>query len=198
MKEFETSTTIRDILSQVGKGEPTAVDRLFAHVMDRLRILSHSLFRARKDLHHFEEGDDLLQEASIRLHHAVQELKPDTTRAFMALALQHVRWALRDLARDMQRDKHQYPGGDVGEKIPANIILKGEPESLLEWQHFHSLVEKLPPEEREVFDAIYYGGASQEEVAERLQVSTRTIKRRWRTARSLLGKGMEGEWPSLA
>jgi RNA polymerase sigma factor (sigma-70 family) len=197
MKVFETSTSVREILLQIRQGEQTAVGRLFDHVMDRLRILSHKLFLARKDLHHFGDGDDLLQDSLIRLHRAVLELKPDTTRAFMALALQHVRWALRDLARDMQRDKQKFPRGDIGSKIPALHTLKGEPESLLEWQFFHSIVEKLPSEEREVFDAIYYGGANQEEVAQRLQVSTRTIKRRWRNARSMLGREMGGEWPPL-
>lgn len=197
MNPFETSTTVRSILLQIRQGEQPAVDRLFAHVMDRLRILSHRLFLARKDLHHFGDGDDLLQNALIRLHRAVLELKPDTTRAFMALALQHVRWGLRDLARDMQRDKQEFPKGDIGSKIPAIHTLKGEPESLLDWQYFHSMVETLPAEEREVFDAIYYGGSSQEEVAELLKVSTRTIKRRWRNARSILGKALGGEWPPL-
>ena len=197
MKEFETSTTVRGILAEIARDEPTAVDRLFLHVMDRLRKLSHSLFLARKDLHHFEQGEDLLQNALIRLHRAVLDLKPDSTRAFMALALQHVRWALRDLARDMQRDKRIQAIGEIASKSAPLHTLKAEPETLLEWQHFHSLVEELPDEEREVFDAIYYGGASQEEVAERLSVSTRTVKRRWRNARSILGKKMLGEWPSL-
>jgi len=73
----------------------------------------------------------------------------------------------------------------------------GEPESLQEWVHFHSLVGKLPQEEREVFDAVYYGGATQQEVAGMLGVSDRTVKRRWRSAKILLGQALQGEWPAI-
>jgi len=197
MRLFETSTAVRELLLLIRQGQPGAMDRLFAHCLERLKILSHTLFRCRRDLHRFEESDDLLQRSLIRMHRAVSHLQPESTRAFMALALQNVRWELADLAREMQRRQQTMSVGDLVSELPDPGTKAGEPESLQEWSHFHSLVGKLPEEEREVFDAVYYGGASQQEVADMLGVSDRTVKRRWRSAKILLGQALHGEWPSF-
>jgi len=146
MKVFESSTNVRDLLGKVTQQETGATDLLFQHCMERMRVLAHRLFQSRKDLHLFEESDDLLQKTLVRLHRAIHVLKPST---------------------------------------------------LLEWAHFHDAIEKLPQEERETLDLIYYGGLSQEEAAEMLGVSTRTIKRRWRLARILLARALDNEWPSM-
>lgn len=197
MLVFETSTAVRDLLLQIRQGQPDAMDRLFAHCLERLKILSHSLFRCRRDLHRFEESDDLLQRSLIRLHRAVGHLQPESTRAFMALALQNVRWELADLAREMQRRQQTLSAGDWFGEVAEPVNRTGEPGSLLEWNHFHTLVGQLPDEEREVFDAVYYGGATQQEVADMLGISDRTVKRRWRSAKILLGQALEGEWPKF-
>ncbi len=70
-----------------------------------------------------------------------------------------------------------------------------EPSSLAEWSEFHEAVERLPEEEREAFDLLWYQGLSQPEAAELLGVSPRTIKRRWRSARLLLHDALRGAWP---
>ena len=54
------------------------------------------------------------------------------------------------------------------------------------WGEFHMLVEKLPVEEREVVNLIWYQELSQEEAAKILHMSIRTLKRRWQTARNKL------------
>ena len=48
------------------------------------------------------------------------------------------------------------------------------------------LVEKLPVEERETVNLIWYQELSQEEAAKILNTSVRTIKRRWQAAREKL------------
>jgi len=196
MNVFESSTGVREILLQIREGEASATDRLFAHCLERFKLLSRRIFSTRKDLHGLEESDDLLQEALIRLHGTVAKLRPETTRALMTLALQHIRWALRDLARDLRRRARELPLADGGAGQPA-ACPGGEPHSLFEWQAFHELAERLPDEERQVFDALFYGGASQDEVAAMLGISTRTVKRRWRSARLILHEKLRGEWPPI-
>ena len=197
MKVFETSTSLRLILDHVRKGDANAISELFSKSIGRLKQLAYRMFSSRKHLHHFEEADDLLQDALLRLHDSTLKLKPDSTRAFMTLALQNIRWALRDLARDMRKGKQEFPIGNIGSTLPELESPAGEPESLLEWEHFHASVESLPKEEREVFELVYYSGLSQDEIAKILSVSTRTVKRRWRTARSTLGKILLNEWPPI-
>jgi RNA polymerase sigma factor (sigma-70 family) len=196
MNVFESSTGVREILLQIREGEASATDRLFAHCLGRFKLLSRRIFSTRKDLHGFEESDDLLQEALIRLNGAVTKLQPASTRALMTLALQHIRWALGDLARELRRKARELPIPDPG-AVPANTGPTGEPHSLFEWQSFHEIVEQLPADEKQVFDAVFYGGASREEVAEMLGISTRTVKRRWRSARLLLHEKLRGDWPPI-
>ena len=197
MNVFESSTGVREILMQIREGDTSATERLFAYCLDRFKLLSKRIFNTRKDLHFFEESDDLLQDALIRLHSAVTNLKPETTRALMSLALQHIRWALGDLARELRRKARELPLGDSDVFPAKEIHSDGEPHSLFEWQNFHEQVEQLPLEEKQVFDAVFYGGASQEEVAEILGISTRTVKRRWRSARMLLHEKLQGDWPPI-
>ena len=71
-----------------------------------------------------------------------------------------------------------------------------DPDRLAAWTDFHREVESLPAEEREAFDLLFYQGLSQAEAAAVLDVSERTIKRRWQTARlrlvQTLGEKMPG------
>ncbi len=55
--------------------------------------------------------------------------------------------------------------------------------------------ERLPAEEREVFDLLWYQELSQAEAAALLGVSERTIKRRWQSARIMLHDALKGEIP---
>ena len=71
-----------------------------------------------------------------------------------------------------------------------------DPQRLANWSDFHNQAEQLPPEEREVFDLIYYQGLSQAEAAAVLNTSERTIQRRWQTARLTLNDTLDGRLPS--
>ena len=53
----------------------------------------------------------------------------------------------------------------------------------------------MPTEHRELFDLLYYSGLSQEEAAEVLGVSERTVKRRWRSAKLVLYDRLGGQMP---
>jgi RNA polymerase sigma-70 factor (ECF subfamily) len=53
----------------------------------------------------------------------------------------------------------------------------------------------LPAEDREVFDLIYYQGLSQAEAAGLLDISERTLQRRWQSARLALHDALAGQLP---
>jgi RNA polymerase sigma-70 factor (ECF subfamily) len=52
------------------------------------------------------EADELLGEVVARLLTALRETRPPTVRQFFALANQHMRWQLNDLARRLARIIH--------------------------------------------------------------------------------------------
>ena len=56
------------------------------------------------------------------------------------------------------------------------------PTSLAQWTELHAMIEALPAEEREVMGLIFYQGLTQTEAAEVLNVSVRTLQRRWHAA----------------
>lgn len=69
------------------------------------------------------------------------------------------------------------------------------PLTLIEWNGFHSSLEKLPAKQREVFDLLYYNGLSQEEAASALGIDKRSVKRRRRLAKLALFEAMNGQGP---
>jgi RNA polymerase sigma-70 factor (ECF subfamily) len=129
----------------------------------------------------------------------------DTARDFFRLAALNIRRELLDLARHHygplgQAARHASSSGvssassdDSGAAGPAD--LSRDPSRLAAWSEFHQQIEALPDEEREVFDLLWYQGLSQAEAAFVLEVSERTVKRRWQTARLRLHEALQGEVP---
>ena len=58
---------------------------------------------------------------------------------------------------------------------------------------FHEAVERLPAEERDVFGLLWYQGMTHAQAAEVLGVATKTVQRRWASARLLLQDALDGE-----
>ena len=140
-------------------------------------------------VHRWEETDDVLQNALVRLHRALATVKPQSPRQFYGLATMQIRRELLDLAR-----KHFGPNGigrnhhtDGGIAV-ASVM---EPQSPDEWTEFCEQVEKLPEDEQEVVNLHWYGGMNQTDAAEVLEISLATFKRRWLSARLHLQEALQ-------
>ena len=97
-----------------------------------------------------------------------------TVAGFFALANQHMRWQLNDLARRLDE---RTPMTDVDVSLVPAPASSGSP---LSWTARHMLeaIENLPEDEREVFGLVRIQGMSQTDAAEVLGVSAKTIQRR--------------------
>jgi RNA polymerase sigma factor (sigma-70 family) len=58
------------------------------------------------------------------------------------------------------------------------------------WEQFHSAVEQLPEEHREVFKLAWYLGLDQNATAKALGLSRRTVQRKWQEAQDMIAKSM--------
>ena len=156
--------------------------QIIEHTCDRLRGLARRMLRGFPGVHRWSETDDVLQNALIRLHRSLAEVKPQSARQFYGLASTQIRRELLDLARSQFGPagigkNHQTDGGMAAESAVD------EPQSMEDWTAFHEEVEKLPNEEQEVFGLLWYGGLNQADAAKVLGISLATLKRRWQVAR---------------
>jgi RNA polymerase sigma factor (sigma-70 family) len=120
-------------------------------------------------------SDEMLSAVVERMLKALREARPTNVRQFFALAGQHTRWELNDLARrlDGQPRAAELPDG----LVPAS---QGSSDSGLtpDGRRMIEAIDGLPTDEREAFDLVRIQGLTQSEAAEVLQVSPKTVKRR--------------------
>jgi RNA polymerase sigma factor (sigma-70 family) len=191
-------TRIQRLIEAVNRGDARAEDNLLNHVYGRLQALTRRMFRGKDRLHRWEQTDDVLQNAMLRLHQAIACTAISSPRHFMNLATIQIRRELIDLGRKhygplgVGRNHHTSQQLADGELREPQALSK-EPNDLAEWTEFHERVGALPELLREVFDLLYYQGLSQVDAAALLDCSVRTVRRRWNEAKlSLCGELTDG------
>lgn len=168
-------------------GDEQARQLLIDHAFGRLRRLAARLLGAYPSVRRWEQTDDVLQNASVRLWKSLAEVEPRNVKSFFGLAAVQIRRELLDLARKhKQRRGADTAGQEIGQENEDPLGPKAPDASLTEWTELHENVQELPKEQLEVFDLLYYHGLTQAETADVLGHSVRTIKRRWREARKSL------------
>jgi RNA polymerase sigma factor (sigma-70 family) len=131
-------------------------------------------------------ADELLGAVTERLLKALREARPETVRQFFALANQHMRWELNDLARrlDQQPTMLELEEGLVPANSSSGSGLTPDGRRMLE------AIEKLPEDEREAFCLVRVQGMTQTEVAQLQGVAVSTVKRRLERGLRLLTKAL--------
>ncbi len=146
----------------------------------------------------------MLQNASMRLCRALDDVKPASVRSFINLAAVQIRRELIDLARHydgpegpgrhhINRSGSDGSGSRPGPPEAADDT--GDPARLEAWTEFHDKIETLPEQEKEVFDLLWYQGLSQAQAGALLGVTERVVKYRWRSARLRLYQMLGGRLP---
>ncbi len=145
--------------------------------------------RERRD--HTLQPTALVNEAYLRLADA-EDLDWKDRQHFFAVSSRVMRRVLVDHARASQAEKR----GGAMERVPlADHILKAGTADI-DLIELDDALEKLEPYgERmtRVVEMRFFGGLSVEEVADVLKVDSRTVKRDWKTARTILYDLMTGD-----
>lgn len=190
-------------LQRLRAGDPAAPDELLRHVSARLERLTRHMLRGHPAVRRWAQTEDVLQGALMRLLRAVRDVQPASARDFFGLATQQIRRELIDLARHYYGPhglgaNHVTPGADGLRPGPDPADDDStEPGRLAEWCEFHRKIDALPEEQREVVGLLFYQGLTQAEAAELLDVTVRTVQRRWHAALVQLHDTMKGQWPEL-
>lgn len=183
-----SDTQLQLLIDKVLAGDEAARSALLDHACDRLLRLTRKMFHARPDLRRWMQTDDVFQDAVIRLHRALANVKLESVRHFFNLAAVQIRRTLLDLAKHHRGRavKHHTDGQPADDEGGSLHDRAEQPEDLEAWSAFHAQVEALPDDEKEVVNLLFYEALSQEEVASVLGISLRTVKRRWHSARCRL------------
>jgi RNA polymerase sigma factor (sigma-70 family) len=186
MAEARTTAVVQRYLDELGGDSPDEpiVRALLGRATRRLYVLCATLlYKSYPRLTHPPlnlQADELLGAVVERLLKALREAHPRTVRQLFALANQHMRWELNDLARRLDE---QPVAVELCEELVPSPVTSGSgltPDGLRMLQ----AIDALPEDEREAFDLIRIQGLTQSEAAEVLGVTIRTVQRR--LSRSLL------------
>jgi len=183
MAEEHTTAAVQRYLDDLAgvqgssPAEPVVRD-LLGRAAQRLHLLCATLLyrsyprltRAPLNL----RSEEMLSAVVERLLKALQNVRPGTVRQFFALANQHMRWELNDLARRLDE---QAPPAELRDQFVASQESSGSQISPVA-RRLLEAIEALPDEEREVFGLVRIQGMQLVEAANILDVSPKTIQRR--------------------
>ncbi|QDU62994.1 RNA polymerase sigma factor [Planctomycetes bacterium Pan216] len=195
---------IRYWIDRMRDGDDSAREQLLHVACDRLEQLSRRLLSRFARVRRWEETADVRQSASLRLYRTLKEITPESPQEFYRLAALNIRRELLDLAKKhygpLGQGAHHETWSEDSGAANAAPALRSAPAredvgNIVDWGEFHEQVQLLPDDEREVFDLLWYGGLGQSEAARILDVSERTVKRRWQSARIRLYDSLHGELP---
>ena len=203
VEQDQTTAVVQRYLDELGalRGDAAAepvVRELLAGSVHRLQLLCGALLHrsyprlTRPPLN--LQADEMLSSVVERLLKALRGVRPQTVRDFFALANQHMRWELNDLARRLDEQAAAVELRDS--LVPAPPESSGSQVSP-NTRRMLQAIENLPEEEREVFGLIRIQGMSQPEAAAVLGVSPKTVQRRLHRGLMLLA-GQLGDLVSHA
>lgn len=184
MEPNSLSQQITVWLTEWRNGDEHARDRLFDAVHPHLhQIASRFLHHERRD--HTLEPNALVNELCVRLLGA-EPITYEARTHFFAIAAQTMRRILIDHARARLADKR----GGVRQQVSLSAVDEWNPVSenddLLALDVALSKLETLDPRAARVVELRFFGGLTEDEVAEVVGVSTITVKRDWKAARAWL------------
>lgn len=176
------------LLGQAGAGDRQAFDRLLPVIYQELRRVAERQLRRERPGHTLGVSG-LVHEAYLKL---LDQLQVDwqSREHFYSVAARAMRQILIDYARKRQAGKR---GGEwIRTSIEDKHLGFDSPlEELLAVEEALERLDKIDARLRRLVEYRFYCGLTEEETAELLRVTVRTVQRDWAKARMLLRRAME-------
>ena len=177
------------LIGRMQAGDAAARDALFAAAYDDLHRLARARLRdgGRNTV---LDTTSLVHESYLRFVHA-GKLRAEDRRAFFGYASQVMRSVIINSVRERIAQKR---GGDdwlplrLSTEHAANIA-DGD-DAVLRVHEALEALEKADPRLAQVAQMRYFGGYSEQEIAETLDVTERTVQRDWEKARLILAAAL--------
>jgi RNA polymerase sigma factor (TIGR02999 family) len=174
---------ITELLRAWSEGDQAAQDRLAALVYKELHGMARRYMKnERPDI--TLQTTALVNEAYLRLVD-VKNVDWQHRAQFFALSAQIMRRILVDAARARKAGKRG--GGAVKINLDEPSVLSSQPDTLiLDLDEALQALTKLAPRQAKVVELRYFGGMTEQEAAEALKTSPRTVRRDWQFAKTWL------------
>jgi RNA polymerase sigma factor (TIGR02999 family) len=172
------------LLAQMQTGDGQARDALFAAAYQDLHRMAHARLRDG-GRNTFLDTTSLVHESYLRFLSA-GELRAEDRKAFFAYASKVMRSVIVNFAEERRSQKR---GGDVLFLTLSTELadgLGGDEESILRVHEALAVLEQADERSAQVVEMRYFGGYSESEIAQALEVTERTVRRDWAIARGLL------------
>ncbi len=191
MAENNTSEELEQILEQTYRGRTESPEELFALMYEELKRVARAYIR-RERADHTLGATALLNESYLKLFGGTSFEWENRQQLFCTVA-RAMRRVLVDHARKRAAQRHggefQRLSLDDGQQAPAII---NDPTLFLALNEGIERLAKLNPRQALVVEMHSFAGLTEEEVAEVLGISSRTVKNDWRFAKAWLKSQMAG------
>ena len=185
---MDASTTPTDLLTELRSGRRESLDRLLPLVYQELRAMAHRQLAAR--------GRGGTLQTTALVHEAYLKLV-DQSRAewrdrahFLAVASIAMRHVLVDRAKARLALKR---GGEF-RRITLDeqeIGVDDEPDALMQLDEALDRLGEVDARLVRVVECRFFGGLTEDEIAEALGLTVRTVQRDWAKARMMLRRALE-------
>ena len=180
---------VTDLLVAWRAGDEDALDQLIPLVHDELRRIAHAhLANERAD--HTLRTTDLVNETYLRLVNNSRVNWQDRAQFFAAAA-----GSMRRILVDHARRHHAGKRGNGRGMLPldeSTIVVEQRAEMLVALDEALEQLGALDARMCRVVECRYFAGLTEEETAEALGVSARTVRRDWVKARGWLFAELQG------
>ena len=179
----DDSRTITRLLQHAATGGQPALDRLYDALYRELSRLARSHLARVGTIS--LDAPALLHDAFIRITSTSQPGEFHNRKVFFGYASTVMRTVIVDYVRERRAQKRG--GGERELTLNTGIAeaVLGE-DKLLGLHEALTQLARIDPRSHRVVEMRYFGGLTEEEVADVLDVSVPTVKRDWRKARAFL------------
>jgi RNA polymerase sigma factor (TIGR02999 family) len=178
---------VTDLLRECRGGHREAMDRLFSLVYDELRRVAHGQLQREADGHTLVTTA-LVHEAYMRLVGVTRVEWRDRVH-FLSTAARAMRRILIDYARGRQAERRG--GGERAMTLDEALVAADlTPDSIVALDEALADLSALNPRLVRVVECRFFGGMTEEETAQALDVTSRTVRSDWLNARGWLRQAL--------
>jgi RNA polymerase sigma factor (TIGR02999 family) len=183
------SADVTGLLIAWSQGNRFALDRLIPQVYDELRRMAQGHMNCERAGHTLQ-ATALVNEVYLRLVN-LEQVDWQHRAQFFALSAEMMRRILVDAARARLSSKRGK--GAVPVTLDEALVISSDRDaSLLALNEALEALSQVAPRQAKVVELRYFGGMTEQETADALKTSPRSVNRDWHFARAWLMRQLSG------